>query len=413
MRRTLMVTLMLALCTPVLAAAQGGSQAQIDPYALKFDGRTVEVLFRVVDRTTNRDIQGITNRDLNLLEDDTAISGAVELSESKTDAANPLLHVAIQASPNGAAPVAGSKPVDLSVVGATIGIVFDASTLTNVAGDPTDYVARGRQLLVSFLDAGRTTAAANPEAIGLFLPLSVPAVSGEQIRPADLPGFGQDRNAVINVLNRMSPRTGKTNVFDTLSVAVGATADAAAQRGTDAYVLVVTDGGDSTSMGSYDALVAEALERKVRLLILGVGPQKRLAANASALTTLATKTGGAYLGNPEPTAIQDFYLTNVGVTGQSAYTLRYTSSLIEDGKSHHLVIQLTGPTSGSSEPIPLGITSGQSKAHDLSQALRTYALWAIPMAIVLSLVLTGLLALLQRSGGGGRSSSLGGGITRR
>lgn len=412
MRRTLIAALVLALLVPALAAAQGAPQAEIDSYSLKIDGRSIEVLFKVVDRDTKRDIHGVEERDLKLLEDDVAINAPLELSAFSTDAANPMRDVALQTSPDGVAPVEGSNPIALSVVGATIGIVFDASTLTNASGDPTDYVGRGRELLVSFLEAGRTIAASDPEEIGLFVPLSVPEVSGEQIRPAALPGFGQDRNAVINVLNQMSPRDGKTNLFDTLSVAVGATADRAAERGTDAYVLVVTDGGDSTSMGSYDALLAEATERRVRLLILGVGPQKRLSANAGGLTTLAARTGGAYLGNPDAAAIADFYHTNVDVTGQSAYILRYTTSLIEDGKPHHLVIQVSGPASGASAPIPIAITAPPASAGDMSQALRGYALWAIPLAIVVSLLLTVLLLISQRLGGGG-SRSLSREMTRR
>ena len=251
MRPIVFATLVLTLLIPTLVAAQGASQAKIDTYGLKIDGRTVEVLFRITDSATSRAIQGLQSRDIKLLEDGAPIAAQVKLTESHTDAVNPVgTTVALQPSANGAVPVDGSKPIDLSVIGATIGIVYDASKLTNIARDPVDYVVRGRELLVSFLEAGRPIAEKNPEAIGIFLPLSVPAVSGEQLRPEALPDFGQDRNAVINVLNQQQPRAGKTNLFDTLSLAVSATADAAATRGTDAYVLVVTDGGDSASVGS-------------------------------------------------------------------------------------------------------------------------------------------------------------------
>lgn len=411
MRSTLFAALMLALLVPALVAAQGASQAKIETYGLKIDGRNVEVLFRVTDRATGRAIQSLLSGDIKLREDGKLITAPVKLDESHTDSANPSSTVALKPSANGAGPVDGSKPVDLSVIGATIGIVYDASQLTNAAHDTTDYVGRGRELLVAFLNAGRPIADKNPEWLGLFLPLSVPAVSGEQIRPDGLSDFGQDRNAVINVLNQLKPRAGKTNLFDTLSVAVGATADAAAKRGTDAYVLVVTDGGDTTSVGSYDALVADAIARKVTLLIFGVGPQKRLAINAAALTTLATKTGGAYLGNPADAAIPEFYLSNVSITGQSAYTLSYTTDLIDDGEKHNLVIRVEGASTGESDAIPL-VLRGGGNALDLSPALRGYATKAIPLAIVLSVALTGLLIFLRRLSEG-RSSSLSGGITRR
>ena len=411
MRSLPFVALILIVCLPAFVAAQGASQVQLEVHALKIDGRAVEVLFNVADQATGRNLQGLNSDNVKLLEDGTAIAPEIKLVESRTDAANPMSTVIALQPSNGVGVIGGSTAITLSVVGATIGIVFDASKLTNTAGDPTDYVAKGRELIVTFLDAGRPTAASNPEALGLFLPLTVPAVSGEQIRPTALPGFGQDRNAVINVLNQMAPRTGKTNVFDTLSLAVSATADAAAKRGTDAYVLVITDGGDSTSVGSYDALVAEAVARKVRLLILGVGPLKRLAGNAAVLTTLATKTGGAYLGNPDKAAIEDFYRSNVSVTGQSAYTLRYTTNLIDDGASHTLVIRITGAATGESKPISLGL-QGSGGTFDLGNAMRGYAMRAIPLAIIISLALTGLLLFLRRIGERG-TGSLSGGITRR
>lgn len=415
MRASLFAALTLALLVPVLVAAQGVPQAKIDTYGLKIDGRNVEVLFRVTDRVTARDLQNLQPSDLKLVEDGAPIASQAKLTPFRTDAANPVNTVELKPSANGAAPVKGSKPVALSVVGATIGLVYDASKLTNVARDPIDYVGRGRELLVEFLNAGRPIAASNPESLGLFLPLSVPAINGEQIRPESLPDFGQDRNAVINGLNQLQPRPGKTNIFDTLSVAVSATADAAASRGTDAYVLVVTDGGDSTSVGSYDALVADALARKVKLLIFGVGPQKRLATNAAALTTLAAKTGGAYVGNPDNAAAKDFYLANVSVTGQSAYILSYTTDLIDDGAPHNLVIRVDGSATGESDAIPVepgAATGAASGPLDLGTALRGYAMRAIPLAIVVSIALTGLLVLLRRMSDG-PSSSLSGGITRR
>lgn len=412
MRPLLFVMLTLALLAPGLAAAQGVPQAQIDTYGLRIDGRTVEVLFRVTDRATGRDLQGLQPRDLRLLEDNAPIAPQLDLVEASTDAANPFRSVDLPVAPSGASPVQGSRPVELNVVGATIGIVFDASMLTNVTGDPTDYVGRGRELIVDFLEAGRPIAPSNPEQLSLFLPLSVPTISGEQLRPASLPDFVQDRNAVINTLNQMPPRSGKTNLFDTISVAVGATAAAAALRGADAYLLVVTDGGDSASVGSFDALVAEASARKVKLLIVGVGPQQRLAGNTALLTTMAIKTNGAYIGNPSADELKTFYRNYVSIVGQSAYTLRYTTDLIDDGKPHSLTIRVEGPASGESQAVPLFINNSLAPEQlDLRPVLQSYAMRAIPLLIVCSLALSALLIFMGRISKG-RSSSLSGGITR-
>lgn len=414
MRYLMVAALAGVLLMPMLVHAQDGPQANINTYGLKFDERTIEVLFRVADPKSGRDIQGIQPRDVKLLEDNVPLAAQIELVETQADATNPARIVGLEDSPSGAKPVEGSKPVDLGVVGATIGIVYDASQLTNVAGDSTDYVARGRDLIMAFLEAGRPIAPKNPEAIGLFLPLSVPAVGGEQIRSDNLPSFGQDRNAVINTLNQLQPRAGKTNLFDTISVAVGATADAAAQRGTEAYLLVVTDGGDSTSVGSYDALVTEATAREVKLIILGVGPQQRIATNAAALTTLAAKTEGAYEGNPDIATVQNIYQATVNVVGQSAYLLRYTTDLVDDGKPHNLIIRIEGLANGESAPIPIDPSNGGGStiAFQLGPILQSYALRAVPLTIVLSLILTGLLVFFGRLGKG-PSNSLSGGMTRR
>lgn len=404
----LAIALAIALL-PLVASAQGPASATIETFGLQISGRTVDVLFRVTDRTSGRDLQGLQTADFTLLEDGAPVASPIEIREERSDPAQSRV---VDLGPSA---VTGSTAVSLGVVGATIGVVYDASLLTNAPGDPVNYVERGRLLIEAILEAGRPVAPANPESIGLFFPLSVPAVAGEQIRPAALPGFVQDRNAVINTLRQQAPRSGKTNVFDTLSVAVRATAEEAARRGTDSYVVLITDGGDSASLGSYDAVVADAAARGVRLLILGVGPDARLAGNAPALVTLAEKTGGAYASNPDPGAAQGLYRERVQVTGQSAYIVRYTTSLLDDGKPHQLVIQVRGPAEGQSAPIPVALGVAPQLGDGtlaLGPAVQGYALRAIPIAIIASLVLSFLLVFVRRLAGD-RSRSISGGITRR
>jgi len=394
---------------PLGVFAQGIPRANVESYGLRITGRTVEVLFRVTDRASGRDIRGLQASDITLLEDGAPLAAASELLEEQSDPAQSRV---VDLGPSA---VAGSAPVNLSVVGGTIGIVYDSSLLTNAPGDPTNYVERGRVLIEALLEAGRPVAQDNPEALGLFFPLSVPGVPSETIRPQALPGFVQDRNAAINLLRQQAPRAGKTNVLDTLAVAVRATAEEAGRRGTDAYVLLVTDGGDSASVGSYDALVADASALGVKLLIVGVGPEGRLAGNAPALTTLAEKTGGAYVGNPEPVAVQQLYRSLVQVTGQSAYIVRYSTALLDDGKSHQLIMQVRGPAEGQSAPIPIAPGGGAPLASGtlvLGPALQGYALRAIPIAIIASLLLSLVIVMGQRLLGK-RSRSISGGITRR
>jgi hypothetical protein len=95
---------MLVLLVPALAAAQGASQAKIETYGLKIDGRSVDVLFRITDRATGRAVQGIQSGDIKLLEDGKPIATQVKLAESRTDAANPSSTVALKPSANGLRP---------------------------------------------------------------------------------------------------------------------------------------------------------------------------------------------------------------------------------------------------------------------------------------------------------------------
>jgi hypothetical protein len=397
------------ICTlalwPLSALAQGAPTVDVETYGLRISERTIEVLFKVTERGSGRDLQGLRPADLVVLENGTPVNSSVELREEASDA-NGERTIDL-----GADAVSGSQALNVSAVGATIGIVYDASTLLNAAGDPVNYLENGRMAIEAFLEAGRATAPRNPESIGLFIPLSVPAISGETLRPAELPEFVQDRNAVINTLRVQQPRSGRTNIFDTLAVALRATAEAAAARGTNAYVVLVTDGGDSASVGSYDALVNDAAALGVTLIIFGVGPEQRLANNAAALTTLASKTGGVYVGNPNPGAVQEVYRNHVEVTGQSAYVLRYTTDLLDDGKDHQLVIQVRGVGNGQSLPLPIRIRIGDPDPVELSGALQNYLIRAVPIVVLCSLILSLALVAFQRFST--FSGSISSGMTRR
>lgn len=384
---------------------------RVDVYALKADGRTIRVLFRVADPATGRDIAQLQPRDLRLREDGALITPELTLNQHTVEPSAGSFAVDLAAL-GGTAPA--GNPVVLKAVGATIGIVHDSSIVTNRAADPVDYVARGQELIVAFLEAGRAAAPDDPEALGLYVPLSVPAVPGEVLSPTALALFGQDRNAVINVVRQQPPRARKTNLFDSIRVAVGATAVAARQRGSEAYLLLVTDGADVASSGSYDALLEAATSSGVRLLILGVGPEAAVARGEAALKTMAESTGGAYLARPEPAQVQELYRATVIPTLQTAYTLTYRTDLLDDGAPHYLTVGLAGDAATESTPIPLPHFTGDAdgELRPLGAALQGYALRALPVAVLVSLLCTALLVLIRRAFGGA-STSLSGGITRR
>jgi hypothetical protein len=73
------------------------------------------------------------------------------------------------------------------------------------------------------------------------------------------------------------------------------------------------------------------------------------------------------------------------------YTVRYDTRIIDDGKSHTAVLEVVTPSGTRSYPFPLtyaGVTTGVTLAPLGDVLLRQYFMFAIPIAVMLSLLLT-------------------------
>jgi hypothetical protein len=201
-------------------------------------------------------------------------------------------------------PLVNGGTFTLVTTGASIGIVFDASQLLNGTGAGAgDHLGAARAAIEAFLlEPGdppppRTRSPGNMERVALFIPADQPA---QALQPDGLPGFTQDRYAVINTLRQNLPvRQGKTSLNAAIQAAIDATARDAQENGGKAVVLVVSDGGDALTGDSFNSLISQASQKQVKIVAFGIGTDKALQNNGFRLKQLAEATGGIYLERPD------------------------------------------------------------------------------------------------------------------
>jgi hypothetical protein len=280
--------------------------------------------------------------------------------------------------------------------GASIGIVFDASQLLNGTGAGAgDHLGAARAAIEAFLlEPGdppppRTRSPGNMERVAIFIPADQPA---QALQPDGLPGFTQDRYAVINTLRQNLPvRQGKTSLNAAIQAAIDATARDAQENGGKAVVLVVSDGGDALTGDSFNSLISQASQKQVQIVAFGVGTDKALKNNGFRLKQLAEATGGIYLERPDANGAGSAFQRVVQSQPAAIYTVRYDTRIIDDGKSHTVVLEVVTPSGTRSYPFPLtyaGVTTGVTLAPLGDVLLRQYFMFAIPIAVMLSLLLT-------------------------
>lgn len=373
---------MLALLASSVHAQSQGCRG-IEIHAAQMEFPNVVIQFSVCDATGNR-IVGIDRSAIRLTEDGRPVAD-FDLESIVVDAQTPIRSVALN---NG-------ETLTLATTGASIGIVFDATQLLNGSGaQARNSIGEGRAAIEAFLlEEGeppppRTRSPGNMEHIGLFIPADQP---DQSLRPETLPEFTGDRYAVINTLRQSLPiRQRKTSLNAAIQTAIEATARDAQQRGAEAAVLVVSDGGDALTGDSFTALIAQAQQRRVRIVAFGVGTDKALQSNGFRLKQLAEATGGVYLERPDASAAGDAFLRIAEPRPAALYVVRYNSQIIDDGKQHSLVLEVTAPER-LSYPIPLTYTGadGGIRLTPLGDALlRQYFAFAVPIALFLSLFLT-------------------------
>jgi len=399
------VALLVLLAPRLIVHAQ--SPAEVDVRAAPANFPDIVADFRVKG-ANGQYITGLTSSDVRIIEDGTAITNVTWASQ-RADKSKPTLTV----------PLSDGKTEELSTTGATIGVVFDATTLLNGAqgaGTGADYLAEGREAIKQFLFQTGPQAPNNSEAIGLFIPIASSDQKVQQDVPdANAEGFTQNRNGLINTMLTTEVRTGKTNLYDAIREAVEDTASVARQRGSAAVVLVVSDGGDTISAGSFDALIQQASANKVTVIAFGVGTDRSLNEQRGGfrLNQLASTTQGVYLPHPDAAAAKNAFDTVVAATPAEIYTISYKTALIQDNKQHSFMIQVTlsdGSGQASSQPIPIVFPPASSQPKSgLNQALLRYLRIAVPAALIVSLLIALLMGALRWS----RSRSVGKLSTRR
>ncbi len=398
----LLLTVALVLCfQPALSSVAQSSQ-KVDIRAVDISFPDITIDFRVKD-ASGRDVLDLTPRDVQVIEDGGTVISAVELGQQIADTSDPERTVNLSD---------GQNLETLTTTGAAIGIVFDATTVLN-GGDSANHVAAGRQAIEQFLAQTGIQAPSNPEILSLFIPIDSPE---QQVQPAELVDFTHDRNAVINYLRQMPSRSGKTNLYAAIQEAVEDTATVAQQQGRNAVVLVVSDGGDAISGDTFNAIIERANASGVRICAFGVGTDKSLNEQQGGfrLNQLASATGGVYVQRPDEAAASSAFASTVTATPASLYTLRYRTSLIDDGKRHNLVVQVTLPD-GTVNSQQVEFTGSVVPNPDMQLAplgdvlLRKYVVVAVPIALLVSLLVVAVIGGLRWN----RSQSLSRGITRR
>jgi hypothetical protein len=391
---------LLVLLAPRLAV-HAQSPAEVDVRAAPANFPDIVADFRVKG-ASGQYITGLTSSDVRIIEDGTAITNVTWASQ-RADKSKPTLTVSLS----------DGKTEELSTTGATIGVVFDATTLLNGAqgaGTGADYLAEGREAIKQFLFQTGPQAPNNSEAIGLFIPIASSDQKVQQDVPdANAEGFTQNRNGLINTMLTTEVRTGKTNLYDAIREAVEDTASVARQRGSAAVVLVVSDGGDTVSAGSFDALIQQAIANKVTVIAFGVGTDRSLNEQRGGfrLNQLASTTQGVYLPHPDAAAAKNAFDTVVAATPAEIYTISYKTALIQDAKPHSFMIQVRlsdGSGQASSQQIPIVFPPASSQPKSgLNQALLHYLRIAVPAALIVSLLIALLMGALRWS----RSRSVG------
>lgn len=400
-RRICLALIITLLCLQPLALSQAQSAAKVDIRAVAINFPEITIDIRVKDGR-GRDVLDLDTRNVQVVEDGTTTITPLEVTQQTTD----------MSDPDRAISLSDGQQETLKPTGAAIGIVFDATTMLN-GGASTDYVAAGRNAIEKFLQQTGTQAPGNPEVISLFIPIDSPE---QQIQPEEFVTFTYDRNAIINHLRTFQSRSGKTNLYAAIQQAVVDTATTAQSQGRNAVVLVVSDGGDAISGDTFNAIIERANTSGVKISAFGVGTDKNLNEQQGGfrLNQLASATGGVYVQRPDDQSAANAFSSTVTATPASLYTLRYRTNLIDDGKRHHLVVQVTLPGGQvNSQQVEFTgdapILPGMQLAPLGDVLLRQYFVIAVPVALLGSLIVVLIMGGVRWS----RSQSLSKGITRR
>lgn len=275
-------------------------------------------------------------------------------------------------------------------LGPAVAFVLDASALLSAS-----EVEAARTAAVGLLQAVPQANASNPELISLFVPSSSP----EQVSQiADFRTFSHDHNAIINYLNtQLQLQPGTTRLYAVTNEAIISVSEKAKERGTPAYVVIFSDGRDSLTANDFERTLALAREHGVTFLAYGYGPKKDSDIGANRLRQLATETQGSYLDHPSADQAVKAYLDLVKATPQTSYNVNFTSPLAADDDVHswQILVNVDG-TEIQSQQLLFRATLAAQNLQPLSSVMGRYLMWAVPIAVAVSAMLTLLLMVWQQ-----------------
>ncbi len=212
---------------------------------------------------------------------------------------------------------------------ATVAIVADISALLGSQG--IEEVRDDVYLLFEHLLHN-----ADEAEVALFVPRSNALDQSLIVAP-----FTTDFEEALRALENTEPRNGRTDLYNAVVAAVNTSADRAIQHGGPAYVVVLSDGQDRTSIvGSGVSGANEAArlaeERHVPVFTFGYGRNR----GAALMAQVADRTGGTYQPNPTEEDITAFVNTMLASARAGSYEVTYRSSLPADGAEHVLTIRV-------------------------------------------------------------------------
>lgn len=366
MSRQLFALVTLALFT-VLTAASAGAQATAQVRILSLDSATyprITITF-TAQGADGRSFVGLTQSQVQVIEAEVAIE-----EETFSEEAQPG-------------------------VGAAISIVFDSDKQLE------PHIPAGRSAVEWFLDQTGKSPDAKAEVLSLYLPIASP---GQELQPLGRQRFiaTTDRNVLINQLRTLAPREGETSMYQALDLAIRDTGRAAREQGGGGIVVVVSDGADlSPNAPTVSDLVTLAQNEHVRVVAFGLG-QHSDSATADPrllLSNLAVGTGGDYLqaDTTDQSAVAELFAEVAPLTPASHYRLSYISRSPRDGKEYQTAIIIKqGDNALMSATQPFTTPSAAVSLRPLSIALLEYLLFALPIALLVSIGTTVIIFTARR-----------------
>lgn len=377
------LSLGLVLVAPWTTQAQSGATVEFLSINLEsYPEFTID--FRVRDGA-NRDILGVAEPDVEVIEDGAPILPPFEGFEKTETYSTTLVPLADPAVP---------MTATLRGRGAAIGIVFDASALRGVQA-----VAAGQMAIGHFLDQTGQQADIDPERVSLFIPGDDPE------QPTQVIDFTNDINSIRNyfIQEPAFSRAGSTNLYNTVLTAVRATDAYARQNpGRKGVVLVVSHGANQMAEGSVLTDITNlANERGITIITFGIGSDDDLERIGFQLRRIADATGGAYYERPNENLdmVRLAYTSHVTVTGAGIYRLRYRTALFQDDTRHTLVLRVRLPNGEQveSRTIPIDLGSDAPNGWPLLRTvmIENYFVFAVPIMLLAPGIVVGITLIAR------------------